>query len=235
MSKFQSVEEFEREPTRHLLDESIREGRTIDQLKAQIAYERFLARMDPDSMTIKGGFAVKCHVPQSPHTKDIDMILREEQLPSDREKLPRAVREVINTQLDKTHVDDHFRFDTGESLGFSDLGPRDAACRMNVRAYIGDSQERFATFPLDVALSGEHPLPPQVVPSPNHLSWADIDTAHISAVPPEHLFADKLLIYVESQNENRVGDLAHMALLADGGLDMEKVSTALDIWPRSEA
>jgi hypothetical protein len=228
MSKLQSHEEFEKELVDHLQEQAAKEGRSVDQLRNEVAYERFLARMDPEHMTIKGGYAVKSQVPMSPYTRDIDMILVEEQLPTDKSKLPRAIRDVINFRLEQTQIEDHFRFDTGEALGFIDLEPNEAAARMSVRAYIGDSQERFAMFPLDVATTDGYVLPPIIVTGPNHLSWAQIESAQISVAPREYLFADKLLIYVESLNENRIGDMAHMALLAEQGLDLEKVAAAIN-------
>ncbi|MCA9802602.1 MAG: nucleotidyl transferase AbiEii/AbiGii toxin family protein [Cyanobacteria bacterium HKST-UBA02] len=182
--------------------------------------------MDPEQMTVKGGYAVKAQVPVSPHTKDIDVIIMEEQ-PSKKEQLPRIIRDLLNDRLEQAQVSDHFRFDTGEALGFSDLEPKDVAARVSVRSYIGDSRERFSSFPLDVAVAESHVLPPIIVTAPNHLSWADIDSAQMSVVPPEHLFADKLLIYVESMSQNRIGDIAHMVLLVEQGLDQEKVAAAL--------
>jgi len=166
-------------------------------------------------------------VPTSPYTKDIDLIVIDRSLPSDKARLPRAMRDTINEQLDRQHIDDYFRFDAGEALGFQDLEPAEAGARISVRAYIGDAQERFASFPLDVAITPVHILPPHMVTAPNHLAWADIAAAVVSVVPPEYLFADKLLIYVKSRNENRIGDLAHMTLLAQQGLDMDRLAQAL--------
>ena|GEM_PF-1886856 len=223
-----SNEEFEKKLADYLVSEAAQQERTVDQLRNEVAYERFLARMNPNSMTIKGGYAVKSQVPVSPYTKDIDLILMGEKLPLEKDKLPRAVREVINDQLERVQIDDHFRFDTGEALGFADLEPRDAAARIAVRAYVGSSQERFATFPLDVATTDGHVLPPKTVTAPNHLSWASIESAQVSVAAPEYLFADKLLIYVESRNKNRIGDVAHMALLAEKGVEVDKVAWALN-------
>lgn len=92
MSKFRSHEEFEKNLTDYLREQSALEGLSVDQIKNEVAYERFLARMDPERMTIKDGYAVKSQVPISPYTKDIDMILVEPQLPSEKSKLPRAAR-----------------------------------------------------------------------------------------------------------------------------------------------
>jgi len=226
MSRFQSAEEFEKSLETYVLDRAAAEGREPPELRSEIAYERFLARMDPEQMTVKGGYAVKAQVPVSPHTKDIDVIITEEQH-SEKGQLPRIIRDLLNDRLEQAQVNDHFRFDTGEALGFSDLEPKEIAARVSVRAYIGDSRERLSSFPLDVAVAEGHVLPPKIVTAPNHLSWADIDSAQMSVVPPEHLFADKLLIYVESMSQNRIGDLAHMVLLAEQGLDHEKVAAAL--------
>lgn len=227
MSKFANDSAFEDKLREHMDAQASQEGCSVEQVKNEIAYERFLARMDPARMTLKGGYAVKSQVPASPYTKDIDMVLIGEQLPSDKAMLLRALKNVIANQLDQQKLDDHFQFDIGEPMGFSDLEPNDAAARISVRAYIGASDERFATFPLDIALADRHILPPLMLPAPNHLSWAEIETAQVSVVPPEYLFADKLLIYVAARNVNRVNDVVHMALLTEQGLSLDKVGRAL--------
>lgn len=228
MSKFASDNAFEDKLREHMDAQASQEGCSVEQVKNEITYERFLARMDPARMTLKGGYAVKSQVPVSPYTKDIDMVLIDEQLSSDKAMLLRALKDVIANQLDQQQIDDHFQFDIGEPMGFSDLEPNDAAARISVRAYIGASDERFATFPLDIALADKHILPPRMVPTPNHLSWAEIETGLVSVVPPEYLFADKLLIYVASLNVNRVNDLVHMALLAEPGFNLDEVAHALN-------
>ena len=63
--------EFEKNLMDHLQEQSVQEGRSVGQLKIEVAYERFLARMDPESMIIKGGYAVKSQVPINPYTREI--------------------------------------------------------------------------------------------------------------------------------------------------------------------
>ena len=203
-------------------------GFLIDQLKNEIAYERFLARMNYKQVTIKGGYAVRSQLESSPYTRDIDMIILEKEISDNSAKQIYAIRDWVNEQLYRNQIDDNFRFDLGEPLSFIDLKPHEAAVRISVRTYINNSSERFTTFPIDIAIVNNNILPPNIITISNSLNLINTNSFKISVVPPEQLFADKLLIYLRSYNQNRVGDIVHMTLLSERKLDIKKIIFVLN-------
>lgn len=89
-------------------------GQNVNLVRRQFVMSRFLTRVfdaDPDAWILKGGIGMMVRLPQSRHSKDIDLMVAGVTGGDPIEELRRTVRD---------HHLDHFRFDVGPPRSLAD-------------------------------------------------------------------------------------------------------------------
>ncbi len=197
----------------------------LPRLRKRVTFERFLARLyfvAPDEWVLKGGFALELRLANLARTtKDIDV------------DWTSTDRDVVDFLLDATDADlgDHFVFEV-ERIGLP-AGWDSQGQRWRVVARI-DGRE-FETVLLDIGLDKTSVLAPVELSLPAMLSFADLPTVKIPALPIERHLAEKVHAYTRRYGpdadtpSSRVKDLIDIALIAASlSVDGEQLRVALD-------
>lgn len=199
--KYSSAKQFREE-----LERRIQEFAHGDKIKAQnfqreVAYERFLVKIDPDGAYTIGGIATKYLTEQSPATQDIDLMIRtkgeqaQRFLSMPREDRGVALRSHIRDKMNNS-VDDHFSINVLDELEyFEDMPPNTIAVRMQIRTQV-DGKE-WSRFPLDVGVQDQQ-VPLVYVSGKDRLAFADVKNPRIATICPEYLIAEKALVPAHS-------------------------------------
>lgn len=221
--KYNDSQEFLAALDEHLREQALQSGRGQDyqNLKEEVAIERFLSRLDPDIAAVKGGTAAMLTIPNAPHTRDVDLVIAgsvvqslglNEMEPTERTNI---LAELIQDQLRKGPKEDFFRFKFEDAFPITDLKPEHACARMNITVMVGKSE--MHVLQIDVALQ-HGDLPTAMVPGRDMLGFAGVANPQVRTVTAEFLFADKVTLYLEEHgrpNADRVKDIMHAALIAE--------------------
>ncbi len=201
-------------------------GISIDDLRRQIVFNRFLARLDYSKFVLTGGYSLELRLPLSRSTTDIDLYARDAKLlvgttKEQNDAILLALREQVETRLH-----DYFSFDVERVLGRLH-GPKEGGVRCLMMAKLGNKE--YYKFHVDVALCLEI-LEPDIINPKNSLSFGASDDFSVYALQTEELFANKIHAYTRPRlvENSRVEDLIDMALLIAHGLSKDKVRTAIN-------
>jgi len=199
---------------------------SIDDLRRQIVFNRFLARLDFTKFVLTGGYSLELRLPLSRSTTDIDLYARDAQLhigttQEQNESILLALREQTEKDLH-----DYFAFDVERVLGRLQ-GPKEGGVRCLIVAKLNNRE--YYKFHVDVALCLEV-LEPDVIHPKSPLPFSEPEDFSVSVLQKEELFANKIHAYTRPRlmENSRVEDLVDMALLIPNGLTSEKVRLSLD-------
>lgn len=234
--KYSDPQEFFAALDQHLRTEveKSRRAQDLQNLKIELAIERFLSRIGPDLGAIKGGTAAMLTVPNAPHTRDVDLVISESLVKSlglndmHPDKRADALADLLQEHLRKGPKGDFFRFKYEDAFAITDLKPGHACARINFTVMVGKSE--LHVLQVDVALQdGE--LPTISMPGRHMLQFAGIENLEVRTVTAEYLFADKVTLYLEEHGKpdaERVKDIVHAALIASSrSLNLEELAKIL--------
>lgn len=189
------------------------EGVELQRLRRQVAFDRFLARLFPDSDTqwvLKGGYAMELRFRIARATKDLDFTVR---------AVSGAPGDVLLEHLQEAgrrDLSDFFSFRVGEAMTDLDGAPYGGS-RYPVDAQM--AQRTFAKFHMDVGVGDVVLDPLERVETRDWLGFAGIAPASVPMIQCEQQFAEKLHAYTlpRSGANSRVRDLVDMVLLIQSG------------------
>ena len=189
------------------------EGVELQRLRRQVAFDRFLARLFPDSDTqwvLKGGYAMELRFQIARATKDLDFTVR---------AVSGAPGDVLLEHLQEAgrrDLSDFFSFRVGEAMTDLDGAPYGGS-RYPVDAQM--AQRTFAKFHMDVGVGDVVLDPLERVETRDWLGFAGIAPASVPMIQCEQQFAEKLHAYTlpRSGANSRVRDLVDMVLLIQSG------------------
>jgi hypothetical protein len=198
---------------------------SADDLKRQICFDRFLARLDFERYTVVGGYSLEIRFPDLKRTRDIDMALTDALIASsDPKHIPDRLEADLRryTQED---LNDNFSFviESAHTLA----GPPEGGHRYHFTAMLAGRE--YHKFHVDLRVQSVHILPPEMAKAPNKLGFSDAENKQIALAQREEIFADKLEAYTKPRlNANsRVRDLIDMNVLISSGLDDRKIKQAV--------
>ncbi len=220
--KFDNSQDFSAALSEQLQKVAEKSGRMQDlvKLRIEVAIERFLSRISHALGAVKGGTAAMLAMPNSPHTKDVDLVISEDIVKDlgleDMEPATRAEKlaDLINEEVLKPAEKDFFRFVYEGAAPITDLKPGHACARIVFRVMVG--QTEIHTLLVDVALQNGQ-MPTITTPAKDMLNFAGVVNPDVRIVTPEYLFADKVTLYLEEhgrKDADRVKDIVHAALVA---------------------
>ncbi|MHB8492632.1 MAG: nucleotidyl transferase AbiEii/AbiGii toxin family protein [Solirubrobacteraceae bacterium] len=193
-----------------LLNHSREHGVDMDRLRKEVAFDRFLARLQvaaPGQWVLKGGFALQLRLGELTRaTRDIDVIHRTE--------AGDAGEELLAAQA--ADLDDFFSFAI-ERKGEIDTGEDARATRYHVVAELDG--RIFERFVVDVSASDPLGWRPEQVLGTEWLAFAEIPRTSLPAIPVEQQVAEKLEAYTRTYGPrgascSRTKDLVDIELIA---------------------
>lgn len=182
-------------------------GLPIDRIRKMIAFDRFLDRllqMHPDRWVVKGGFALQLRIGnQARTTKDIDLLLREEN------------NDIHGSLQSAGFMDlgDWFSFEVLSSQGEAFGVP--GVSRFHIRAILDG--RLFEAFHIDVGAGDPIVGPVDLLQSADFLGFAGLKPVQIPCYPVNQQIAEKIHAYSRpraSGDNTRVKDFADILLLA---------------------
>lgn len=193
------------------------------QVRKQIAFDRFLARLlvsSSKNWTLKGGVALQYRLGElSRFTKDLDL------------SLPAAAELVSDNILNAVayEVDDFFEFSLQRSQRL-DHGAEGSSVRFTLRVDLDG--RLFENIIVDVGLDEPPPLPVDTIDGTDFLKFAGISRIVAPILPIEVHLAEKLHAYARSysgdRSSSRVKDLIDIVLIVQSfTLEAAKCMTAL--------
>lgn len=204
-----------------------REGVDVQRLRRQAAFDRLLARLFADPVSIwllKGGYAMELRLATSRTTRDIDLMTR--QLPGGEEPLSGRLLQHLQDAA-ATDLGDYFVFAVGEAMMDLDAAPYGGA-RFPVEARMDG--RTFARFHIDVGTGDPVLEPLERVQGRDWLDFAGIPALSVTMISKEQQFAEKLHAYTlprTGPSNTRVRDLLDMMLLVHAGLDPVRTREAI--------
>lgn len=183
--------------------------RLLVQIRKQITFDRFLARLltvSPDAWLLKGGTALQYRLGEaSRFTKDLDLVLFSgSDFASD--EISKAVAYDAN---------DFFSFSLQQSR-LLDHSTEGSSRRFMLRAELDG--RLFENIIVDVGFDDPSPLPTEMIPGTNFLEFAGISAISPPILPIEVHLSEKLhalaRIYEGNRQSTRVKDLIDIVLIA---------------------
>lgn len=183
----------------------------IDRLRREVAYERFLARLQaaaPGEWLLKGGVALDLRFPigAARRTNDVDIETTTTHVNVERARslLQRAAR---------VDLDDYFVIRVANEPA-RELIEGTFAYRFGMEALLDDRV--YTSFKCDVAMGNEHTTI-EKIQGRSLLDFAGIESPAFEAVPLSRHIAEKTHAYTQDHSgvpSSRVKDLVDLALLA---------------------
>jgi len=201
-------------------------------LRASIAIERFLSRIDPSEAIVQGGTAVAKLLPNSPYTTDVDIILKAQIVKEmgldqmNSQDRANVIRAWLNDKVAE-RADDYVNQECVMIAPIMDLNEGFPSTKAFMLDKVG--VEKFTKFQVDVALQ-KGDIPTCEIQGKDLLSFAEIPNPTICVMAPEYLVADKVTLFMSRQGHEheRPNDLAHAALLIQHcDLDKEKLAQGI--------
>lgn len=223
--KYSSPDAFRAALEQKIRTECKATGVPADDLKRQISFDRFLARLDFDRYTVIGGYSLEIRFPDLKRTRDIDMALTDALIASsDPKQIPDRLEVDLRRHIEKD-LKDHFAFVIESAHTLS--GPPEGGHRYHLTALLAGRE--YHKFHVDLRVQSDHILPPEMTKAPNKLGFPDAENKRIALAQREEIFADKLEAYTKPrQNVNsRVRDLIDMNVLISSQLDNRKAQQAI--------
>jgi hypothetical protein len=217
--KYDSGSAFRRALEDRLRMRSLQTGAPLVRLRKLVAFDRFLARLfnnQPGQWVLKGGFALQIRLGEKARTtKDIDVLA----LDSSRD-LTNTLRQAASLDLD-----DWFSFEVELPEREGETGSQ----RYPLLAFL-DSRP-FEKFHVDVGVGDPMIEEPDLLATPNILSFAEIGPTIVPCYPLTQQIAEKLHAYTRLHlfgENSRVKDFVDMLLIAKlGEIDATKLIQAI--------
>ncbi len=224
-NKYGSPDAFRTALEQKIRTESKSTGMIADDLKRQVSFNRFLARLDFDRYTLVGGYSLEIRFPEFKRTRDIDMALTDVLIAS---KNPQDALDKMTADLRKhaeKDLKDHFSFVIEPAHTLS--GPPEGGYRYHLTAMLAGRE--YHKFHVDLRWQSVHILPPEMVQAPNKLRFSGAENKQIALAQKEEVFADKFEAYTKPRQtaNSRVRDLIDMNILISSQLDDSKSKQAI--------
>lgn len=222
-ARYPTANAFRRALEDRLKRETKARGRTLEELRREFLFQRFLALIfcDPDGQwVLKGGASLLMRLAQARFSKDLDLLHLGELTPGE------AIAELRS--LTAPGADDHLTFVIEDSVSYSRANP---VVEISVTAYVGT---RYGSFPIDLARE-LHVLaaPERIRPTPVVKIPGLAELPEIVVYPLADQVADKVCAMYERYGDlrspsSRYRDLVDLALIVSTcELEAEQVSAAL--------
>jgi predicted nucleotidyltransferase component of viral defense system len=228
---YSSAANFRRALEERLNSLAKKDGKDIQTLRRQVAFDRLLARLFQEKTSVpwalKGGYAMELRVESARTTKDIDLAIRDTKLLSrDASEQNEAIREELQKHS-VVDLKDYFVFLIGAPTMDLNAAPYGGG-RFPVEVKMDN--RIFISFHLDVGVGDVWMEPLDKIATRDWLAFASISAPAVIAISKEQQFAEKLHAYTlprgERQN-SRVKDLVDMVLLIDQGLNPKRTKQAI--------
>ncbi|WP_161883646.1 nucleotidyl transferase AbiEii/AbiGii toxin family protein [Deinococcus alpinitundrae] len=201
--KFTTAASFRASLETRLLTQARTQGRDVNRLRTQVAFERFLLRVftAQQSWVLKGGYALEVRLQdRARSTLDLDLNAT-------------AQLDLLGT-LQRAAAfghEDHFEF-TIRTQGVGLAGPPEGGQRFHVEARLAGRP--FSRFHVDIALGDVLTAEPEWMPGQVDLSFASLPPTSLRVYPLVSHFAEKVHAYTRPrERQTRVKDLVDLALL----------------------
>lgn len=214
-----------------LFNQSTESGVSLDRLRRRVIFERIVARLqaaEPSRWVLKGGMALEVRLGDDARlTKDIDLGLRAEV--SGREDLQERLVDALT--LDP--FNDMFVLTAGAVTRLMEDGAGQMTWRSSVAASL--ALKPFGRVQLDVSPRPHELTQTEVVPLPNSLAFAGIDSPKIEIIDVNRHGAEKyhaMLKDFGDRENSRVRDLVDLVILVEHGLlePRELAAAIVRVW-----
>lgn len=210
--KFGNAAAFRTSLETRLLSRAREEGRDVNRLRTQVAFERFLHRvfLAQEDWVLKGGYALEVRLRERARsTLDLDL-----NAPAEAE-LFQALQRAVGLP-----TGDHFEFIVraqGTGLG----GPPEGGQRFHVEARLAGRP--FARFHVDLGLGDRLTAEPEWLSGQVDLAFAELAPSRLRIYPLVTHFAEKVHAYTRPrERQTRVKDLVDLALLLTLNLEPQR-------------
>lgn len=223
--KYSSARDFRQALDGEIKAVAIANEMSIEDLRRQIVFNRFLARLDFSKFVLTGGYSLELRLPLSRSTTDIDLYARDAQILIGSAQEQNDIILLMLREQTMKDLQDYFSFDVERILGRLH-GPKEGGVRCLITANV--SNKEYYKFHVDVALCLEI-LKPEVIHPKNTLPFSQGEEFSVSVLQKEELFANKIHAYTRPRltENSRVADLVDMVLLIENGLASDKVLLSL--------
>ena len=193
------------------------DGKTIQRLQRQVAYDRLLCRLfsgEAIPWILKGGHVMELRIHNSRATRDIDLALKDMKIFNAKTQ-DKQNKEILACLQEKAAIDlkDFFDYIVSEPVLDLDAAPYGGA-RFPVEAQIDGKS--FAKFHLDVGVGDVWIEPHEKIKLNDWLNFAGINSITIPVISKEQHFAEKLHAFTLPRDgafNSRVKDLVDLVLL----------------------
>jgi hypothetical protein len=169
-------------------------GTDAQVLRRRFTFDRFLARIFASGQTswrLKGGYAIELTIQRARTTKDIDLVHFGPFRHGAKQAQTDALRSLLE-QAAQIDLHDWLTFSIGSATMDIEAAPYGGA-RHPVDADMDG--RRFIRFNVDVGIGDVRLDPPRVIDGYDWLAFAGIVPPHLTLVPAEQQFAEKLHAY----------------------------------------
>jgi len=194
-------------------------------LYRRVAIDRFLARIDFEKWTAKGGYVLQRRLNKARRTKDIDLATADASFVlSDHQAQQEALVQAFQ-QIARVDAGDYFEFRVEFDRTLPGFGKGGVRCQVQCSI---DGQQ-WSAFQLDAIVQDETVFPAETLKGDTFLSFAGLEPLMLRVPVKEEVFAEKTHAYTyPRENENtRVKDILDLALLLQDGVDREKTKKAI--------
>jgi hypothetical protein len=200
-------------------------GEPYVDLYRRVAIDRFLARIDFEKWTAKGGYILQRRLNKARRTKDIDLATADASFVlSDHQAQEEALVQA-SQQIARIDAGDYFEFRVEFEKTLPGFGKGGVRCQVQCSI---DGQQ-WSAFQLDAIVQDETVFPSETLKGDSFLSFAGLEPLTLRVPIKEEVFAEKIHAYTfPRENENtRVKDILDLALLLQDGIDREKTNEAI--------
>jgi len=185
-----------------------------DRLRRRVIFQRMIVRLqraEPGCWVVKGGMALEVRLRDAARlTKDIDLGLRDEA--ADAGDLRERLVEALNRDDDL----DGFDFAVGSPSQMAEDGGGEMTWRVAVEVRLAG--RTFGSIRVDISPRAHELDTTDIVPLPNSLDFAGVDTVQVEIVDVHRHAAEKLHAMLRDFGErdnSRVRDLVDLMLLLE--------------------
>ena len=201
--KFTTAANFRTSLETRLGNRARAEGKDVNRLRMQVAFERFLARIfhSQEAWVLKGGYALEVRLHERARsTVDLDL-----------GATAQADFLTVLQQAASTPLGDYFEF-TVRGQGTGLLGPPEGGQRFHVESRLAG--RTFARFHVDLGLGDVLTSEPDWIEGQVDLDFADLPRTRLRVYPLATHFAEKVHAFTRPrERQTRVKDLVDLALL----------------------
>lgn len=217
---FESAQSFRISLQKRLTNIANEKGYDIQELMKKVAFDRFLSRLfssEESPWFLKGGYALELHFDNSRTTKDIDLVLRNNNIIKKNDSTIEGIdliKEILNNHVHKERNDFFTFILTGEekSLDNTPYGGK----RYSIEARIAG--KRYVSFHIDVSVNDISKRPYfETINGKDWIGFAGIPPVKCNILAAEEIFAEKFHAYTlpRDKENTRVRDIMDMYLLID--------------------